>query len=93
MTRLFALHDAMFGQIESRLAWLSPTLARLVFAGVLLVYFWNSARTKLGDGPLGHSDGMDAKPGGVEVDIPATLRTRSERLPSHRTQKVFPTSV
>lgn len=53
MTRLFALHDAMFGQIESRLAWLSPTLARLVFAGVLLVYFWNSARTKLGDGPLG----------------------------------------
>jgi putative oxidoreductase len=30
-----------------------PTLARLVFAGVLFVYFWNSALTKLGDGPLG----------------------------------------
>lgn len=30
-----------------------PTLARLVFAGVLFVYYWNSALTKLGDGPLG----------------------------------------
>lgn len=30
-----------------------PTLSRLVFAGVLLVYFWNSARTKIGDGILG----------------------------------------
>lgn len=29
------------------------TLARLVFAGVLLVYFLNSARTKLGDGIAG----------------------------------------
>lgn len=27
-----------------------PLLARLTFAGVLLVYFWNSARTKIGDG-------------------------------------------
>jgi putative oxidoreductase len=30
-----------------------PTLARLVFAGVLLVYFWASAATKLGDGLFG----------------------------------------
>ena len=30
-----------------------PTLARFVFAAVLLVYFWGSALTKLGDGPLG----------------------------------------
>jgi putative oxidoreductase len=29
------------------------TLARLVFAGVLLKYFWASARTKLGDGAWG----------------------------------------
>ena len=27
-----------------------PLLARIVFAAVLLVYFWNSAMTKLGDG-------------------------------------------
>jgi putative oxidoreductase len=32
--------------------WL-PTLARLVFAAVLLVYFWASAATKLGSGPIG----------------------------------------
>ena len=30
-----------------------PTLARLVFAGVLLVYFWQSAGTKLGEGIRG----------------------------------------
>jgi putative oxidoreductase len=31
--------------------WLLPTLARLVFAGVLFGYFWSSALTKL-DGPF-----------------------------------------
>lgn len=30
-----------------------PTLARLTFLGVLLVYYWNSAGTKLGDGLFG----------------------------------------
>lgn len=42
------------------LAWVEPatvpvmtTLARFVFAGVLLVYFWNSGLTKLGDGVFG----------------------------------------
>lgn len=30
-----------------------PLLARLVFAGVLLQYYWNSGLTKLGDGFLG----------------------------------------
>ncbi len=33
--------------------WLIPTLARLIFAGVLLVYYLNSGLTKLGDGVLG----------------------------------------
>lgn len=33
--------------------WLLPTLARLTFAGVLLVYFLNSGLTKLGDGFAG----------------------------------------
>lgn len=32
---------------------LLPILARLVFAGVLLVYYWNSGLTKLGDGIFG----------------------------------------
>ncbi len=30
-----------------------PLLARLVFAGVLLAYFWTSGATKLGDGVMG----------------------------------------
>ena len=30
-----------------------PLLARIVFAGVLLVYYWNSGLTKLGDGFFG----------------------------------------
>lgn len=30
--------------------WLLPTLARLVFAGILLMYFWVAALTKLGPG-------------------------------------------
>lgn len=54
MTRLLTLHDRLFARAEAALApWLLPTLARLVFAGVLLVYFWTSASTKLGPGPFG----------------------------------------
>jgi len=30
-----------------------PVLARIVFAGVLLMYYWNSGLTKLGDGIFG----------------------------------------
>ncbi|MEH6836118.1 MULTISPECIES: DoxX family protein [Falsihalocynthiibacter] len=33
--------------------WLLPTLARFTFAATLLVYYWNSALTKLGDGVFG----------------------------------------
>lgn len=40
--------------------WLLPTLARLVFAGVLLGYFWASALTKL-DGPFTPSLGAYAQ--------------------------------
>ncbi|GHC48772.1 DoxX family protein [Neogemmobacter tilapiae] len=30
-----------------------PTLARIIFAAVLLFYFWNAALTKIGPGPFG----------------------------------------
>ena len=33
--------------------WLIGLLARLTFAAVLFGYYWNSALTKIGDGPLG----------------------------------------
>ena len=53
MTALLSLHNAIFARIETLAPWVLPTLARLVFAGVLLEYFWASALTKLGDGLFG----------------------------------------
>lgn len=40
-------------EVLERLDWLLPTLARLIFAGVLLVYYWVSGLTKLGEGVFG----------------------------------------
>ncbi|MEM6636698.1 MAG: hypothetical protein AAF667_12490 [Pseudomonadota bacterium] len=53
MSILINLHNRIFDLLESVAGWLMPTFARLVFAGVLLFYFWNSAVTKLGDGLFG----------------------------------------
>ena len=53
MSRLIDLSNSLGAAITAHLMPLLPLLARLVFAGVLLTYFWNSARTKLGDGLTG----------------------------------------
>lgn len=47
-----SLHNALFRQIE-RADWILPTLARFLFAAILLVYYWKSGLTKLGDGLSG----------------------------------------
>ena len=47
MNALISLHDAVFDRVERVTPVVMPTLARLVFAGTLLVYFWASAQTKL----------------------------------------------
>ena len=52
MRALIALHDRAFGALESTAPWLIPSLARLIFAGTLLIYYWNSALTKWGTGPF-----------------------------------------
>lgn len=49
MNALVSLHNGVFGRLE-RVDWLLPTLARVIFAATLLMYFWVSALTKLGDG-------------------------------------------
>lgn len=49
MNALTSLHAAVFDRLE-RADWLLPTLARFVFAAILLMYFWVSGMTKLGDG-------------------------------------------
>ena len=42
-----------FNGLERTSGVLLPTLARFVFAAVLMIYFWKSAMTKLGDGIFG----------------------------------------
>lgn len=50
MLTLYARITELLDEISN---WLAPTLARLIFAGVLFVYYWNSGLTKLGDGIFG----------------------------------------
>lgn len=56
MTALFALYAQLARVLDRQADWLLPTLARLVFAGVLLGYFWASALTKFA-GPFTPSTG------------------------------------
>lgn len=53
MTALVALYNAIFGLVERAGGWLLPHLARFIFAATLLVYYWKSGMTKLGDGLFG----------------------------------------
>lgn len=47
---LTSLHHSVFGAIERISTPVLTTLARFVFAAVLLIYFWNSGLTKIPDG-------------------------------------------
>jgi len=53
MDRLIFLHNSVFSSVERMFDGLVPLLARFVFAVTLLMYFWSSAMTKLGDGIMG----------------------------------------
>ena len=50
---LAAIHDRIFSGLERATVPLMTTLARFLFAAVLLFYYWNSGLTKLGEGVLG----------------------------------------
>ncbi len=52
MSRLTMIYTAIASQL-ARADALLPLLARLLFAGTLVGYYWASGLTKLGDGPLG----------------------------------------
>ena len=61
MNLLISLHERLCAVLTAALL---PIAARLVFAGVLLAYFWTSALTKLGEGLAGlviPSDGAYAQ--------------------------------
>lgn len=49
MRALINLHHRVFAAIEGQAHVLIPAFARLIFAGTLFMYFWNSGLTKLGD--------------------------------------------
>lgn len=51
MTALISFHNNVLGRLDRSSEMLTPTLARLVFAAVLLVYYWNSAMLKI-DGSI-----------------------------------------
>ncbi|WP_147125572.1 DoxX family membrane protein [Shimia ponticola] len=53
MIRLPAPLQRLATRLDDLAPAILPTLARLSFVGILLVYYWNSAGTKLGDGVFG----------------------------------------
>ncbi len=50
---MIALYNRITTHLDRTATIALPTLARLVFAGTLLMYFWKSGLTKLGDGFFG----------------------------------------
>ncbi|MEP4035718.1 DoxX family protein [Pseudophaeobacter sp.] len=53
MHLLVTIHNAVFDLVEKIGSWVLPLAARFVFAATLLLYYWNSGLTKLGDGFFG----------------------------------------
>lgn len=49
---MITLYSAVVDRL-ARADWMLSTLARVIFAGTLLFYFWVSGLTKLGDGIMG----------------------------------------
>ena len=61
MNRLVRSWGAATARLSNHGDWLLPSLARLIFAGVLAGYFWSSAATKLDGGPFSLSIGAFAQ--------------------------------
>lgn len=64
MTALITRAPALYRRLSEALNAIAgpavPTLARFTFAAVLLMYFFNSAKTKLGDGVFGFLSPTDS---------------------------------
>lgn len=61
MRGFLSIYRRLIAAVDRTDDWLLPTAARLVFAAVLLAYFWASALTKLGDGIFTPSVGAYAQ--------------------------------
>ena len=69
------LHGGFFGFFQRNLQeWLPGFLARLVFAGVLFMYFFNSAKTKVGEGLEGF---LTLEDGAFAQILPALMEKHS----------------
>ncbi len=53
MSEFLVLGNRFAARLDRIAVPLLPSLARFLFAAVLLLYYWNSGLTKLGDGVLG----------------------------------------
>ncbi len=53
MNTLISAHNSVFNLLDKSANFVVPTLARLAFVAVLLMYYWKAAVTKLGDGIFG----------------------------------------
>ena len=68
---LVDLHARFFRSLEAALdGWFLGLFARFAFAGVLLVYFWNAAVTKLGSGLFGI---VQLSPGAYMQIVPGAM--------------------
>lgn len=61
MRGFLSIYRRLVAAVDRTDNWLLPTAARLVFAAVLLAYFWASALTKVGDGIFTPSVGAYAQ--------------------------------
>lgn len=59
MNMLISLHNRASDELTRSADWVTPTVARLLFAAVLFSYYWSSAKTKLGDGLFGFLNPSD----------------------------------
>lgn len=50
---MIAIYNRLCDGLDFIAPYVATTAARVIFAGVLFVYYWNSAVTKLGDGFFG----------------------------------------
>ncbi len=53
MNTILNLHDRLAHSLNNIASEILPLLARLIFASTLMLFFWRSAMTKLGDGFMG----------------------------------------
>ncbi len=61
MASIRVIHNRQFTRMSQLFGdWFLPTLARFIFAAILLLYFLNSAKIKISDGYFGFLTSSDS---------------------------------